>query len=118
MDFTGLSPAQRAVINDNYDLTTEACATCRFWNAETVKGSDRGPDAAGFGFGVCRRRPPVVLDTLAQMSATPPRPGNAVDMDEVFSSVSLYDSTVFPGTYYSTWCGEFEWLPSLMKGGH
>lgn len=109
----------RTMANDVYPLKREACATCRFWLPDQDHGD--GSDGEGpvkptddnIGFGYCRRRPPVIVNVLADLNVTRPRYGQQIDADDGFTAVATFDSTSYPGTFHSQWCGDFEWLPSL-----
>ncbi|WP_157035743.1 hypothetical protein [Sphingobium chungbukense] len=109
-----MSSAERAQPNINYDVTQPRCATCQFWAPDTFR-LEKGTNDPSFGFGACRRRPPQIIDALARVNINPPRPGMHLDNDEVFSVDDAFDSTMFPVTFYTSWCGEFEWLPELSE---
>lgn len=99
---------------DFFDPEHEACATCRFWLPcdRSMRAKDKTEELS---FGFCRRRPPTIIDALVPMSTGYPVIGKHQDMEDLFDYSAAYDSTAFPGTYASEWCGEFEWLPDLTR---
>lgn len=108
----------RAAANDIYDITKQSCATCRFWQPDQDAKADSNersvtPTDNNVGFGFCRRNPPRLVDRLVELNVEPPRYGNQIDADEGFNATATFDSTSFPGTFFSEWCGQHEWLPEL-----
>jgi hypothetical protein len=87
---------------------TEACHTCRFWLADRAPNSNEAEDET---FGWCRRHPPKIIDHMARIAIrTPGFGGNVVDPEDVASSSTVSNASMFPATYATEWCGRFERL--------
>lgn len=102
--------------NDVFDLKAEGCGTCRFWHpsrpdSDPPKDGAKVPVSDGFGY--CRRNPPRIIETLVAMNVETPRFGQHVDADDAFSDTRVFDSTSFPSTWATNWCGEFDWVERL-----
>lgn len=83
------------------------CSECRFWRQDPdaqIEGERRDES-----FGWCRRNPPLVLDHMARM--TIPHLGNSkdnYDPENVATAVNVHNATIFPATYGTGWCGEYQ----------
>lgn len=85
------------------DLPAERCNRCRFWREDM---EHRDPSDENWGFGSCRRRPPVILETVAKHMLPPLRYGQQVDPD--LDPLDLHSASRFSGTSSTDWCGAFE----------
>ena len=81
----------------------QRCNQCRFWRRSPVDNELNDPD---WGFGLCRKRPPVLVD--AMVSALMPRPSYLDQQDPDLDTVSLTTCSMWPATHSSDWCGAFE----------
>ncbi len=107
-------PVDRLAPNNQYDVAMPCCGTCRWWLADQPTGTEsQKPD--DLGFGVCRRRPPVIVEALLPYVMTPPQFGRHLDIEEGVSTSDLFNISHYPGTFVTDGCGEFERLPE--KGG-
>lgn len=86
-------------------ILAERCNTCRFWHEDL---SVRDPADADFGFGHCRRRPPVVIDSVAR--ALLPKLEYGQQSDPEIGTASMTDASLWPATFAMSWCGEFDSL--------
>lgn len=59
------------------------CGNCYFWK--------KSPNPQ-YEFGACRAHPPLVIQPMVPVSA---------------GDLQIWESTSFPGTSESQWCGEF-----------
>jgi hypothetical protein len=100
----------------------ECCGTCRFWKPNDrfdAPGEEAGMrfdvDKDEIGHGCCRRQPPVFIPQLVELVIDRPRIGGTggYDREDVFSETGANNATMFPGTYKSEWCGEFDWREHL-----
>jgi hypothetical protein len=96
------------------------CGACRFWKPEhrsDVPGQEAPPrfnwTAEDYGHGICRRRPPVFIPQLLDQIIAPVGFKRQIDPDELFTVVDARDATMFPGTYKTEWCGDFDWREDL-----
>lgn len=87
----------------------ERCRICRFWLLD-LKPNEQDPgEDIDAGFGWCRRRPPAIIDHMARMAIHQPGFGGHVyDREDVASAMHIDDATLFPATFGTNWCGEFE----------
>ncbi|MBA3667948.1 MAG: hypothetical protein H0W65_09525 [Sphingomonas sp.] len=81
---------------------TAQCNGCRFWKLDESTVDPNDPD---WGFGSCRRKPPVLLDCLIAAEIVPPRYGNQTDLD--ISIEKIATGSRFPGTFATDWCGNY-----------
>lgn len=79
------------------------CNCCRFWKMDEATADPSDPD---WGFGYCRRRPPVLVDSLVSARIVPPRYGQQSDLDRP-DPVAAWNASVWPATFATDWCGEF-----------
>ncbi|MFS0737532.1 hypothetical protein ABC347_10825 [Sphingomonas sp. 1P06PA] len=87
-------------------MTTERCALCRFW-LPVEEGVDRTADDAGHGW--CRREPPKIVDHMARMAIPQPGFGGHVfDPEDVADAGTVHNACLWPATFYTEWCGQFE----------
>lgn len=85
---------------------TERCRTCRFWLLNKGEDADEKVSA---GFGWCRRRPPQIIDHMARIAIrTPGFGGHVIDPEDVASCSTIHETSFFPATFGTEWCGEFE----------
>lgn len=87
----------------------ERCRICRFWRLD-LKANEKDPgEDSDAGFGWCRRRPPKIIDHMARMAIRQPGFGGHVyDREDVASAAHVDDATMFPATFGTNWCGDFE----------
>ena len=85
-------------------MKSAQCNCCRFWKLDEATVDKADPD---WGFGHCRRRPPVLADSLIAAQIVPPRYGEQTDL-EIGSPTEAYSASVWPATFATEWCGEFE----------
>lgn len=105
-----------------FEKQHEACATCRFWQPgfdhffAAIEAAKSGKPQGELHFGFCRRKPPKIIEHLVQLVAEPATvESGPKEMEEIFNSGGHFDATAFPGTFYTEWCGEFQWLPELLR---
>ncbi len=72
------------------------CSTCLYWDRYTG-----GPHSMSTDLGDCRRRPPVISETL--MARRMPGPGTELQ-DEL--ELDIYVASSFPVTHETSWCGD------------
>ncbi len=84
-------------------LPSERCNRCRFWSEEMAH---RDPSDDDFGFGWCRRRPPVLIETIVKPLLPALRYGQQTDED--MSALDLVSASKHPATHSLDWCGEYE----------
>jgi len=84
-------------------MSVPQCNDCRFWRMDETTIDQNDPD---WGFGFCRRRPPVLIDALIAAEIIPPRYGNQTDLDRP-SPVNAYSASIWPATCSTEWCGEY-----------
>ena len=80
------------------------CNGCRFWKLADETKDEHDPN---WGFGFCRRRPPVLVDSLIAAQIIPPRYGQQSDLD-MKDALDAYNGCLFPATFATEWCGEHE----------
>jgi len=106
------APVDRLTPNSQYDVKAELCGTCRFWLPDQrtlAPGEMLRPD--DLDFGLCRRRPPVVIEAMVVRHMTPASYREQIDPEDAFDTSDLFHSSHQPGTFVTEWCGEFERLP-------
>lgn len=84
---------------------TEHCNRCRFWHEDMAV---RDPADVNFGFGHCRRRPPVVIDSV--VSALLPKLEYGQQADPEIGTASMSNASLWPVTFAMSWCGDFDSL--------
>ncbi|WP_260597839.1 hypothetical protein [Sphingomonas endolithica] len=84
----------------------ETCADCRFWDRYT----DAGLLDSQRRVGDCRRRPPLIIETVLSRSMIVPSFGMQVELDEAIEPLTIYAASAFPVTHEKSWCGEFNHL--------
>ena len=84
-------------------LPAERCNRCRFWIEDIAERDPNDPD---WGFGWCRRRPPVLVECIAKPLMPQLRYGQSVDPD--MSPLDLVSASKHPATHSVDWCGEYE----------
>lgn len=84
-------------------MSRPQCNGCRFWNLDesTIDKSD-----PNWGFGYCRRKPPVLVDSLIAAEIVPPTYGQQSDLDRP-APANTWTASVWPATFATEWCGEF-----------
>jgi hypothetical protein len=113
----------RTAKNSVYEVASECCGTCRFWQPDLDVTDGYGnpdpltPDDVSVSFGGCRRRAPSIVDALVRVLITPPRYDEQLDAEMALNGTKTRDCSRFPGTYVTEWCGEFEWLSGAGPGG-
>ena len=82
------------------------CHSCRFWLVEHDAGEHENGSES---FGWCRRYPPIVLDHMARMTIPPlgNREDN-YDPEDVATVGRVQSARIFPATYGTEWCGEYQ----------
>lgn len=65
----------------------------------------RDPNDENFGFGSCRRKPPVIIDCLVAAQIEPPAYGQQIDLE--LATTELLRASRFPVTSATDWCGKF-----------
>jgi hypothetical protein len=85
-------------------MSTAQCNRCRFWKLQEATKDEGDPD---WGFGFCRRRPPVLVDSLIAAKIIPPRYGQQSDLD-MDTALDAHDGSLWPATFATDWCGEYE----------
>jgi hypothetical protein len=94
---------------------TEQCNRCRFWLAVPDEVGDCPEDGPGFGW--CRRNPPTLSDHMASMIIDRPRfGGHNYDPESVATVGNVHNSSLFPATWQTTWCGQFEPVTATLLG--
>lgn len=87
------------------DLTAPAqCNRCRFWRMDLTTIDPLDSD---WGFGDCRRNPPVLIDSMIAAEIVPPRFGNQSDLERPCPA-SAYSASLWPALFATDWCGAFE----------
>lgn len=81
----------------------DQCSRCRFFSEDMRM---RDPADAAWGFGWCRRRPPVVVDSVIRAQLPPPR--DAKQTDIVIDTMQVFSASLSPVTFNTNWCGDFE----------
>ncbi len=81
----------------------ERCNRCRFWLENT---RHRDPNDENWGFGVCRRDTPKVVDCMVQ--ALMPKLSYGQQEDPELDTVSMSTCSMWPATGAADWCGRFE----------
>lgn len=81
----------------------QQCNGCRFWKADEDTAD---PNDSDWGFGDCRRLPPVIIDSLIAAEIIPPRYGQQTDLEIGITSVNV--ASRYPATFATDWCGQFE----------
>jgi hypothetical protein len=84
-------------------MTAPQCSCCRFWKLDETTIDKADPN---WGFGYCRRRPPLVIDSLIAAQIDPPRYGDQTDLDRP-NPLGAYNASIWPSTFATEWCGEF-----------
>ena len=79
------------------------CNRCRYWLFDPKTADVNNP---GWGFGSCRVRPPVLLETILAMQVERPRYGHQVELD--LSVYDIVEASRHPVTISSAWCGRYE----------
>lgn len=82
-------------------MSEQCCENCRFF--------DPNPEGSVLdGFGVCRRSPPRIIGELFAMDVKDEI--ESEENDTLWHSIqnSLVNSSVFPRTESSVWCGEWQ----------
>ncbi len=85
-------------------MTVPQCNRCSFWKLDEDTIDPNDPD---WGFGFCRRRPPVLIDSLIAAEIVPPRYGDRRDLDRPVP-VGAYSASIWPATFATEWCGEYQ----------
>jgi hypothetical protein len=91
----------------------QQCNTCRFWLFGEDGGEDGGDDGRPYGWGWCRRNPPTISERMSDMLI--PALGNRAtnyDPEDVATVCNIADCSLFPATWHSKWCGQFEQVPA------
>jgi hypothetical protein len=78
------------------------CNRCRFWQEHMPL---RDPNDEDWGFGECRRNPPVLISCLVGLQVDRPRFGQQTDLD--VDPLNLSAATRFPVSTATDWCGRF-----------
>ena len=86
-------------------IPSERCNLCRFWKEDMVH---RDPSDADWGFGLCRRRVPVLVSSAVMAIMPKPEFGQQVDPD--IDTARLTSASLHPSTHSLDWCGEYERL--------
>lgn len=76
-----------------------SCAGCRFWDRY-----DGGAHSFSTDKGDCRRRPPVISETLLKQRM----PGRGISITDQEIELDVYVASAFPVTHGESWCGDFE----------
>lgn len=84
-------------------LPSERCNRCRFWIEDMAH---RDPNDADWGFGSCRRRPPVLVESVIAKTMPPLLYGQQTDPE--MDALDLHAASRFPATASTDWCGEYE----------
>lgn len=84
-------------------LSSERCNRCRFWSEDMTT---RDPADENFGFGHCRRSPPVMIPQIAAMQIQPPSHRQQTDLE--LDITAAHTASRFPATFSADWCGEYE----------
>lgn len=82
----------------------ESCAGCRFWD----RYDDEGLLESQRRVGDCRRRPPLISETIVARVMPPPHYNSGVGLADAMEPETLYIASAFPVTHEESWCGEFE----------
>lgn len=82
---------------------TERCATCMFWRRDETTVD---PNDDSWAFGVCRRRPPVIVEAV--LAAIMPAPSYHEQVDPELNLATATTASRQPATHSSDWCGEHE----------
>lgn len=72
------------------------CSTCLYWDQYTG-----GPHSMSADLGDCRRRPPLISETLMARRM----PGAGVEMSTELE-LDVYVASAFPVTHKTSWCGD------------
>lgn len=85
------------------ELAAERCNLCRFWQEDMTHRDPNDPD---WGFGSCRRRPPILVECIVKPLMPQLSYGQQVDPD--MDLLDLISASRFPATHSVDWCGEFQ----------
>jgi len=73
------------------------CTTCLFWDRY-----EGGPHSLSKKLGDCRRRPPLISETLMARRM----PGAGIELSDEME-LDVYVASAFPVTHETSWCGEY-----------
>lgn len=89
------------------------CRTCRFWQLDLRSDQNDSGEDMDSGFGWCRLRPPMIIDHMARMAIRQPGfGGNFIDREDVANAMEVENATMFPATFGTNWCGQYQALPA------
>lgn len=83
-------------------LPEQRCNRCCYW-LEDMRSRD--PADENWGFGSCRRRPPVLVECIVKPLMPQLRYGQQEDPD--MDPLDLVSATRFPATTALDWCGDY-----------
>ena len=86
-------------------MPPERCSRCRFW-LEDMKLRD--PNDPHWGFGSCRLKPPVLIDSLVEAQIERPSWGSNEVPDDIMDTIALQRASRHPITFATDWCGHFD----------
>jgi hypothetical protein len=66
----------------------------------------RDPNDENWGFGWCRRKPPVIVEAIVKPLMPQLRYGQQIDPD--MDALDMVSASKYPSTDATAWCGEFE----------
>ena len=85
-------------------MTGRQCNGCRFCKLDETTID---PNDDNWGFGFCRRKPPVLVDSIIPAEIVPPRYSHQSDLDRPGPD-EAYSASIWPATFATEWCGEYE----------
>ena len=71
----------------------------------------RDPADEDFGFGSCRLKPPMLVDSLVEAQIERPSWGTGEIPNDIMDTISLNRASRQPVTFATDWCGEFKRNP-------
>ncbi|WP_242183129.1 hypothetical protein [Sphingomonas sp. CARO-RG-8B-R24-01] len=80
------------------------CNRCVFW-LEDMRVRD--PADEDFGFGACRLKPPVLIDSLVAAQIERPSWGSGDVPDDIIGTIELNRASRWPTTFATDVCGDF-----------
>jgi len=84
-------------------MSAPQCNDCRHWKFDETTIDKLDPD---WGFGFCRRQPPVLISSAVAALIVPPRYGGTSDLERLDPSTA-WAASLWPSTFATEACGEY-----------